>query len=84
MLIRLVDAALASNPGIDAARQRLYAARVQAGTVDSRYKPQVNLVARGVEELSSTDSFYQVRANAIWDLGLFLSLIHISEPTRPY
>ncbi|MBJ7262569.1 MAG: TolC family protein [Burkholderiaceae bacterium] len=71
MLIRLVDAALAANPGIDAARQRLYAARMQAGTVDSRYKPQVNLVARGVEELSTTDSFYQVRANGIWDLGLF-------------
>lgn len=71
MLERLVDAALAANPGIAAAQERLQAARLHSGTIDSRYKPRVDLVARGVEDVSTTDSFYQVRADLIWDLGLF-------------
>lgn len=71
MLVRTVEAALAANPGIAAAQARLHQARAQAGNVSRRYQPNVDLIARGVEEISTTDSFYQIRAELVWDLGLF-------------
>ena len=67
----LVEQAVAQNLTVAQAGRRLQAARILAEHGKDAYLPQLSASAHGSEQVSATDTFYQVSLDSIWELGLF-------------
>jgi NodT family efflux transporter outer membrane factor (OMF) lipoprotein len=67
----LVDEALTGNAGLERALQRLQQVHTLTRHAGDAYRPQVSLSTRSVQEVSATDTYFQVSLDAIWELGFF-------------
>ena len=67
----LVEQAVAQNLSVAQAGRRLQAARILAEHGQDAYLPQLSASAHGSEQVSATDTFYQVSLDSVWELGLF-------------
>ncbi len=67
----LVQRALAQNLGLQAAGERLAAARALLGTPQARHLPQETLYTNQEPTPGSTASYFQIGFDAVWQLGLF-------------
>ncbi len=71
VLDTLVTRALHENLDLQAAGERLAAARALAPTVTARYLPQLSLYTNQQPTPGSTASYFQVGFDAVWQLGVF-------------
>lgn len=67
----LVARALRENLDLQAAGERLAAARALAPTVTAKYLPQLSLYTNQQPTPGSTASYFQLGFDAIWQLGVF-------------
>ena len=67
----LVQRALAQNLSLQAAGQRLAAARALLGNARAHYLPQASVYTNQEPTPGSTASYFQIGFQAIWQLGLF-------------
>ncbi len=67
----LVEQAVAQNLTVAQAGRRLQAARILAEHGQDAYLPQLSASAHSNEQVSATDTFYQVSLDSVWELGLF-------------
>ncbi|MBN8728774.1 MAG: TolC family protein [Xanthomonadales bacterium] len=71
LLDRLVDAALADNPGLGEALLRLESARLLAQHAGSPYRPQLSAHTYAEPTPDSSASYFQAGFDARWELALF-------------
>ena len=71
VLDALVARALRENLDLQAAGERLAAARALAPTVTAKYLPQLSLYTNQQPTPGSTASYFQVGFDAVWQLGVF-------------
>ncbi|WP_434135284.1 efflux transporter outer membrane subunit [Pseudomonas luteola] len=71
VLDKLVARAVSDNLTLAQASSRLKQAHALTRQTDANYLPQLSLATRSSEEVSATDTFFQISLDAVWDLGLF-------------
>lgn len=71
VLNQLVARAVSENLTLAQASSRLKQAHALTRQTDASYLPQLLLATRSSEEISATDTFFQVSLDGIWNLGMF-------------
>ncbi len=71
VLNQLVSESLQNNLSLAEARQRLQQTRLELGSADLRYLPELHFVTQNVTSASGIDTFVQFGFDSTWELDLF-------------
>lgn len=71
VLNQLVHESLQHNLSLNEARERLQQTRLELGSADLRYLPELHFVTQNVTSASGIDTFVQFGFDSTWELDLF-------------